>query len=115
MEEPQEKVFIFPEEVESDYNIITGISLKNFVTKVLPFALIGVGIVLIPPYPLWLLIIRGVIGLIVGSIGFALVLMKPIRERMNITLLQWLKYQQDYKNRQKLFYTKTKPRNHFLE
>lgn len=115
MENKKGKRFTFPEDIQSDYNIANGISLKSFVFIILPFALIGVGVVLIPPYTVLLVVIRLIIGVLIAFIGLAIVIAKPITERQNITILRWLKYQQEYKNRQKLYYIKTRTKNHFLK
>lgn len=107
------KHFSFPEDVQADYNIVAGVSLKNFVLTILPFTLVGIGIVLIPPYTTLLLIIRISIGAMVALTGLAIVIAKPIPERRNITLLNWLKQQQHFRNRTKLFYIKKQKKDHF--
>ena len=102
------KVFDFPEDVESNYKVIKGVSSRNFFTIILPFILLGGGIIALPPYSIPLLFARGFVGIVIGMIGFAIVLIKPIQDRPNISLIQWVKFGQHYKKRQKLFFLKTK-------
>jgi len=100
----RKKQFIFPEDVESDYNPIKGISLKNLLTIIAPFCLLGIFIVALPPYNIIMFFIRATIGAVIASIGFAIVLVKPVPYRKNISFLDWIRFNQEYNQRAKLFY-----------
>ena len=100
----KKKEFIFPDDVESDYNIISGVSMKSLLGIILPFALLGIGIIALPPYDLIFIFIRFLIGMFVAMIGLAIVIVKPVKHCPNISLIDWLKMRQAFQKRQKRFY-----------
>ncbi|KKE78663.1 conjugal transfer protein [Bacilli bacterium] len=108
MADKKGKEFIFPDNVESGYNLIKGVTVKTFFTVLLPFIVIGGLIIAIPPYSLVFVLIRVFIALIVVTIGFAVVVSRPIKSRENITVIHHLKFLREYNKRQKLFYISTK-------
>lgn len=111
----RKKQFIFPEDVQSDYNPIKGISLKNLLYIIVPFCLLGIAIVGLPPYNIIMFFTRAVVGAVVASIGFAIVLVKPVPYRKNISFLDWIRFNQDYSKRAKLFYIKEKQKKFINE
>lgn len=104
------KEFVFPDNVESGYNLIAGVTVKNFFLIVLPFLLLSIVIVIIPPYSLVLVMIRLFIGLLVATVGLSIAVAKPVKSRRNITVIQHLKFLKYYQGRQKRFYIKPKKR-----
>lgn len=104
MAEKKGKIFIFPDNVESGYNLIKGVTVKSFFTVFLPFLLVGVVVVIIPPYSITIVLIRLFIALLIVTVGLAITVARPIKSRQNITVVQHLKFLQSYNRRQKLFY-----------
>ncbi len=98
------KEFIFPDNVESGYNLIKGVTVKGFFTVFLPFLLVGIIIVIIPPYSVVFVLLRLFIAFIIATIGLAITIARPVKSRPNITVVHYLKHIQSYNRRQKLFY-----------
>lgn len=103
-EDTRGKVFRFPDHVDSSYNVINGVPAKWFWTIVVPFAALALLVIVTPPYSVWLFIGRLLIGISIFFIGLGIVMIKPVRERMNISLLQWMQFRKQYIHRQKRFY-----------
>jgi len=104
------KEFIFPDNVESGYNLIKGVTVKTFFTVLLPFIIVGALILAIPPYSLVFMLIKGFISLIIVTIAFSVVVSRPVKSRENITVMHHLRFLKEYNDRQKLFYISPKKR-----
>lgn len=104
------KTFIFPENVESGYNLIKNVTVKTFFVLGLPFIIAAVVVLVIPPYTVYFLIAKAFIACLLITIGWALAASRPVKTRQNITVLQHLRYLKDYSIRQKLFYIDRKNR-----
>lgn len=104
------KEFIFPDNVESGYNLIKGVTVKSFFTVLLPFILVGILIILIPPYTLLSFMIKVFVALIIITLGLAVTVSRPIKSRENITFIQHVNFLRRYRKRQKLFYLEPKER-----
>lgn len=102
------KEFIFPDNVESGYNLIKGVTVKMFFTVLLPFIIVGLLIIAIPPYSLVFMLIKMFVAFVFITIGFAIVVTRPVKSRENITVMNHVKYLREYSARQKLFYIATK-------
>ncbi|CAM3758968.1 hypothetical protein [Bacillus inaquosorum] len=108
MSEKKGKEFIFPDNVESGYNLIKGVTVKGFFTVFLPFLLVGIIIVSIPPYSMVFVLIRVFVAFIIATVGLAITVARPVKSRRNITVVQYMKHVQSYNRRQKLFYIEPK-------
>ncbi|MFC5714393.1 hypothetical protein ACFPU1_16730 [Thalassorhabdus alkalitolerans] len=109
-DEGKGKTFYFPENVDASYNVIKGIPTKQFWFIVVPFAALSLVVLLTPPYSTFLFILRAFVALLIFFTGLSIVVIKPIRERENISLLQWIQYRKAYVKRQKRFYIRGKTR-----
>ena len=113
MNEQKGKKFVFPENVESGYGIFLGITLRELAIYLLPPVVIGFIILAIPPHNVWLMLFKLMLILIVLIMILAFLSSRPIRYRQNIRFQDYLKLQTDYKQRQKLFYTRKKKERFF--
>lgn len=108
MEKMRGKEFVFPENVESGYNLIKGVTVKSFFTVLLPFILLGVFIAVLPPYSIVPFLIKLFLSLLIMTVGLAITVSRPIKSRPNITVIHHMNFLKAYKSRQKLFYVAPK-------
>lgn len=113
MNEQKGKKFVFPENVESGYGIFLGITLRELAIYLLPPVVIGFIILALPPHNVWLMLFKLMLILIVLIMILAFLSSRPIRYRQNIRFQDYLKLRTDYKQRQKLFYTRKKKERFF--
>lgn len=105
MAKKEGKEFIFPNNVESGYNLIKGVTVKAFFSMFIPFFIFGLIIMVIPPYiNIYVILGKVFIGLIIWTVGLAITAARPVKERQNITMMQHIGFLRSYSNRQKLFY-----------
>lgn len=113
MNEQKGKKFVFPENVESGYGIFLGITLRELAIYILPPTVIGFIILALPPHNVWLMLFKLMLILIVLIMILAFLSSRPIRYRQNIRFQDYLKLRTNYKQRQKLFYTRKKKERFF--
>ncbi|AXI00568.1 conjugal transfer protein [Sporosarcina sp. PTS2304] len=113
MNEQKGKKFVFPENVESGYGIFLGITLRELAIYLLPPVVIGFIILALPPHNVWLMLFKLMLILIVLIMILAFLSSRPIRYRKNIRFQDYLKLRTNYKQRQKLFYTRRKKERFF--
>ncbi|MCM2534648.1 hypothetical protein NDK43_22745 [Neobacillus pocheonensis] len=107
------KTFVFPDNVDRSYNIVKGLSIRNFFKFIFPALIIAAVILLIPPYSLGFMMVKMffVSLVLLGSFTFAV--LRPITSRPNITYSNYLKLIINYNNRQKLYFIKSNKRDDF--
>lgn len=108
MEKQRGKEFVFPENVESGYNLIKGVTVMSFFTVLLPFILLGGFVAVLPPYSIIPFLIKLFVSLLIMTIGLAVTVSRPIKSRPNITVVHHMSFLKAYRNRQKLFYVSPK-------
>ncbi|WP_432356001.1 hypothetical protein [Sporosarcina sp. A2] len=108
MNEQKGKKFVFPENVESGYGIFLGITLRELAIYLLPPTVIGFIVLALPPHNVWLMLFKLMLILIALIVILAFLSSRPIRYRQNIRFQAYLKLRTNYKQRQKLFYTRKK-------
>ncbi|MGN7410580.1 hypothetical protein [Sporosarcina sp. SAFN-010] len=113
MNEQKGKKFVFPENVESGYGIFLGITLRELAIYLLPPVVIGFIVLALPPHNVWLMLFKLMLILIVLIMILAFLSSRPIRYRQNIRFQDYLKLRTNYKQRQKLFYTRKKKERFF--
>lgn len=109
----QGKKFIFPENVESSYGVIMGLTLKELILYVAPFFIFGMVIIALPPHSIAYMLIKIMVVLLAITILLAILVARPVKSRPNIRYSQFLRQRKSYKTRQKLFYTEPKKKNPF--
>ena len=108
--EKKGKEFIFPRNVSKDYGVFKDYTVKDILTIILPTFLIGAVIVALPPYNVVVMIIKVILFLIAMTLVLALIAVKPIKERPNITVRYFYSIRKKYNNMQKLYFLKPKKR-----
>lgn len=103
------KKFFFPKNVEQGYNLIPGLTIKDAVKYVLPAGVVSVILAAIPPYnsvAFW--IIKFILIMLILCTSFCIVLLKPVRGRSNIKVMDYIKNWYGFITRQKIYYIKPK-------
>jgi len=116
------KEFVFPKNVNKNYGVFKDLTLKDILTIMLPtvgvFALL---IILVKPekirsivdiLPLFIVIMCLCIAL---TCEFAVITVKPIKERPNITFRHYYSLKTKYNRMQKLYFLKPKERRHSID
>ncbi len=101
----QKKKFTFPKNVDTSYAIVAGLSGKDIICYILPPFFLCVLIGIIPPFnsvALWIVKIFFFVVLMIGGFIFALV--RPVKDRPNIRLIDYIKQYRDFGKRQRIFY-----------
>lgn len=99
--------FVFPENVDKDYAVWMGYTLKDL-GKLIVIVLALLVLIAIPPYAIWWVIVKVFLSLIVLVIIMAIMTIRPIPSRKNIRFTQHLKTINKFNHRQKLFFIKGK-------
>lgn len=103
-----QKVFVFPENIQSNYSVIFGLTLKELFLFVLPSIIIGILILLIPPYNLMGFMIKTFFAVLIVTITIATITSSPVKYRDNIKLIPYLKLKRGYDKRQQLYFKEVK-------
>lgn len=103
-----QKVFIFPENIKSHYSVIFGLTLKEILLFVLPAMLVGIVILVIPPYNVTSFMIKIFFAVLIVTITIAVITTSPVKYRENIKLLPYLKLKRGYSKRQQLYFKDTR-------
>lgn len=104
------KEFMFPRNVSKEYGVFKEYTVKDIFTIILPTFLIGMVVVVLPPYNIVIMCIKVMIFLIAMTVVLAVITVKPIKERPNITVRYYLTVRKRYKNMQKLYFIKPQKR-----
>lgn len=104
MDDKEEKKFIFPENISSDYGVFLGLSAKEVVIYVAPILSVCFVFLLIPPHSLKWVIIKLIISILITTVAIAILTTKPVKRRSNIRLTQHLRLKGNYSKRQHLFF-----------
>lgn len=98
------KEFIFPENVNKDFGVWHGFTLKDIMILLSVLA-IGLLLFFIPPYNslIWLFI-KIVIVAIAMTFVMAILSVRPIKSRRNIKVSDIYKIRKKYRNSQKLYF-----------
>ena len=93
------KEFVFPENVDKEYGIWKGYTLRDF-------GYVGFGLLLwvIPPYGPIIMTIKLFVVILAVTIVMALLTLRPVSGRRNIKIRQWFNTQQRYARSQKLYF-----------
>lgn len=103
------KRFSFPRNVDQSYTIIAGLSGKDFLFYIFPALGFSALFFIIPPYSsLGFWVIKAFIAIIFFSIAFIMALVRPVQNRPNIRMVDFIKNYKLYTSRQKVFYIKKK-------
>ena len=108
------KEFVFPENVNKDFGVWHGFTLKD-IGVMLGVLAIGLLLFLIPPYNLLLVIIKIVIVAVAMTIVMAILSIKPIKSRKNIKMSDLHKIRKAYRKSQKLYYIAPKKKRDDLD
>lgn len=105
------KTWFFPSNVSDSYSVILGLDLKQSVKAIgTALASILVMVVLLRSTSVLPLIIYVIVGLLSFGSVWAFYTIKPITDRPNISISDFLKQRKSYSKRQKVFYKKPKER-----
>lgn len=99
--------FVFPENVDKDYAVWMGYTLKDL-GKLIVIVLALLVLIAIPPFAIWWVIAKVFLSLIVLVIIMAIMTIRPIPSRKNIRFTQHIRNMNKFNNRQKLFFIKGK-------
>lgn len=102
--------FVFPENVDKDYTVWMGYTLKDL-ARLVPIVIGCVIFIIIPPNTLWWMVVKITIALMVLISVMAIMTIRPIANRKNITFIQHFKLQQKFNHRQRLFFIKSRKNN----
>lgn len=97
------KEFIFPENVTKDYGIWKDYTLKDFGIMFLAF-LICLIFVFLPPYNIFWILTKVILVVIAMTAVMAVLTLRPVKSRKNISQLQYLRMKKKYKQSQKLYF-----------
>lgn len=97
------KEFVFPENVNKDFGVWHGFTLKEIGIMLIVLA-VGLLLFLIPPYNLILVAIKIVIVAVAMTFVMAILSIKPIKSRKNISQSKNFKIRRQYNKSQKLYY-----------
>lgn len=102
------KKFIFPENIDSKYNVFLGLSLREILIYVVPAVIVGLVFIAFPPHNFTAIIIKVFISIIVVTMVIAIISSNPIKDRPNVRLIPYMKLKGQYSKRQNLYFKKTK-------
>ncbi|MGM0817448.1 MAG: hypothetical protein ACQEUO_18425 [Bacillota bacterium] len=106
----------FPENVDNKYKIFGNVTVKTLFTIIVPFFLFALGVVVIPPYSsigLWIAKFVTVVILILAPSVY--VMYRPVKQRENIHMRDFIKEYFAYRKKQKVFFVKSKNRELFID
>lgn len=107
------KKIYFPENVDANYGVIFGLTLKELLLYIAPTLIIGLVIVAIPPHSIVFIFIKAFVVIVIITIVLASLAARPVKNRPNIRYSQYLDLRKQYRNRQKLFYIQRKRKKPF--
>jgi len=103
--------WFFPSNVSDQYTVILGLDLKQSIKAIgTSMASLGIVILIFRSTAVFPLIIYALTGLISFGVVWAYYTLKPITDRTNISISEFLKQRKDFKKRQKVFYKRPKER-----
>lgn len=108
------KEFIFPENVTKDYGIWKDYTLKDFGIMFLAF-LICLIFVFLPPYNIFWILTKVILVVIAMTAVMAVLTLRPVKSRKNISQLQYLRMKKKYKQSQKLYFLSKRKRDKAYE
>lgn len=97
------KEFVFPENVNKDYGVWKGLTVKDISILVIVL-LIGALLYLIPPKSFIFVCIKTLIIAIAVTVVMAFLIMKPIKSRKNISFKDIFNIRKKYDKSQKRYY-----------
>ncbi|MCY8737570.1 hypothetical protein P8881_19755 [Bacillus haynesii] len=103
------KKWFFPKNVDSKYKVFGNVTVKELFTVIVPFFLVAVGIVAIPPYSsivFWL--IKFVLVVVLILIPTVYINYRPVKYRENIRTRHWIKEVIEYRKKQKVYFINPK-------
>ncbi|WP_226567788.1 hypothetical protein [Bacillus stratosphericus] len=106
----------FPENVDNKYKIFGNVTVKTLFTIIVPFFLLALGVVVIPPYTsigLWIGKFVIVVALILAPSVY--VMYRPVKQRDNIHMRDFIKEYFAYKKKQKVYFVKSKNKELFID
>ncbi|MEE1130238.1 MAG: conjugal transfer protein [Caryophanon sp.] len=98
------KKFTFPDNVDSSYDVVLGLTLKEILLYIVPTFAIGIICITLPPNTLYMMLLKIVMMLMAIVIVTAIVAARPVKSRPNIRFGAFYKRKQQFKKRQKLYY-----------
>lgn len=105
------KTWFFPSNVSDRYTVILGLDLKQSLQAVgVSILSILLTILLFRSSGIFALILYVIVGLISFGVVWAYHIIKPIPDRANISIADFMKQKKSFAKRQKVFYQKTKKR-----
>jgi len=107
------KEFTFPRNVSKSYEVFRGYTLKQLLLC-LPGAVIGIVIVILPPYGFVPVFIKAWIPILAVIFTLGVIRRNPVEARPNITAWMYYPAIRKFKKAQKRFYLKPKDRR-FLD
>lgn len=103
--------WFFPSNVSDQYTVVLGLDLKQSIKAIgTAMASLGIVILIFRSTAVFPLIIYALTGLIAFGAVWAYYTLKPITDRTNISISEFLKQRKDFKKRQKVFYKRPKER-----
>lgn len=98
------KKFEFPENIESTYGVLLGLSLKEIGMYIAPIVLGGIILLFIPPVSVKSVLIKLFIVVLLTTAVIAILTASPVKHRNNIRLVKHLKMKRQYGKRQKIYF-----------
>ncbi|AMM99556.1 hypothetical protein UP12_19280 (plasmid) [Bacillus pumilus] len=104
----------FPENVDNKYKIFGNVTVKTLFTIIVPFFLLALSVVVIPPFSsigLWIAKFIIVVFLILAPSVY--VMYRPVKHRDNIHMRDFIREYFTYRKKQKVYFVKSKNRELF--
>ena len=101
------KEFIFPENVDKNYGVFKGLTLKEVAVILFSFIICSIVVFILPPRNIILILIK--IPLIMIPVMFTVIYAivgRPVKHRPNIKWLSHRRMKKQYDKRQHLFFVK---------
>lgn len=109
----EDEIF-YPQNVNSEYEYIEGLGMRELKRYILPAAAVVIGFALIPPYTSILFwVLKVLVAFVAIIICIFFIFLKPVPSRKNINYEMWLRYRREYKKRQKVYYIDKKDKNFY--
>ncbi|RND41251.1 conjugal transfer protein [Lacticaseibacillus paracasei] len=108
------KEFIFPENVNKDYGVWKDYTIKDIGIG-LAGGLVGIVLLVLPPYNPWLLAIKFVVVLLALVSLAAILTVKPVAARKNIKVRDMYQTKARYRRSQKRYYLAPQPKGGSLD
>lgn len=108
------KEFIFPENVSKEYSLWKDYTLKDFGIIIITL-LICIIFIFLPPFNIYFILAKVILTTIVMTVVLAVLTLRPVKSRKNITQLQHFRMKKKYDKSQKLYFLAEKRRDRIYE